>query len=86
MADNLYDHITPKIWCPISPDLNPQDYSVRSVVEIGFNEYPYNTKDSLKATMIQIISDVNKEQIIRACNWFRPRIEAVIDASGGFIE
>ena len=27
-----------------------------------------------------------REQLIRACNRFQPRIEPVIDASGGFIE
>ena len=30
--------------------------------------------------------DMNKEELIRACNRFWPCIEAVIDDSGGFIE
>ena len=46
------------------------------------NEYPDNTKDSLKADIVRVMS----EHLIRAYNWFRPRIKAVIDASGGFIE
>ena len=28
MADNLYDYITPDIWPPNSPDLNPLEYYV----------------------------------------------------------
>ena len=32
------------------------------------------------------MSDMKKEQLIRACDWFWPRIEAITDASGGFIE
>ena len=32
------------------------------------------------------MTDINKELLIRAYNRFRPRIDAVIDASGGFIE
>ena len=86
MADNLYDHITPNIWHPNSPDLNPLDYYVWSIVEKEVNENPHNAKDSLKTAIVQVMSDMNKDQLIRACNRFRPRIEAVIDASGGFIE
>ena len=86
MADNLYDYITPNIWPPNSPDLNPLDYYVWSVVEKKVNEHPHNTKDSLKAAIVRVMSDMNKEQLIRACNQFQPCIEAVIDASGGLIE
>ena len=85
MVDNLYDHITPKTWPPKSPDLNPLDYYVWNVVEM-INEHPHNTKDSLKAAIVRVMPDMNKEPLIRACNQFRPHIEAVIGATGGFIE
>ena len=57
-----------------------------SVVEKDLNEYGHDTKNFLKAAIVRVMSDMNKEQLIRACNRFRPRIEAVINASGGFIE
>ena len=57
-----------------------------SVVGKEVNEHSNNTKDSLKAVIVRVMSDINKEQLIRACNRFRPRIEAVTDAGGGFIE
>ena len=85
MADNLYDHITPNIWPANSPNLNPLDYYMNCVVK-EVNEHHNNIRDSLKAAIIRVMSDMNKEQLIRACNRFRPRIEAVIDATGGFIE
>ena len=31
------------------------------------------------------MSDINKELLIRDFNRFQPRIEAIIDTSGGFI-
>ena len=62
MADNLYDHIVPNIWPPNSPDLNPLDYYVWSVVEKDVNEYGHDTKDSLKAAIVRVMSDMNKEQ------------------------
>ena len=86
MADNLYNHISPNIRPPNSPNLYPLDYYVWSVVGKEFNEDLRNTKDSLKAIVVRIMSDTNKEQLISLCNPFRPRINAVIDASGGFIE
>ena len=86
MADNLYDHITPNTWPPNSLDRKPFDYYVWNVVKKGVNEYPHNSKDSLKAAIIRIMSDMNKEQLIRGCNRFRSRRETVIDVSGGFIE
>lgn len=30
MAENFHDHITPNLWPPSSPDLNPIDYYVPS--------------------------------------------------------
>ena len=47
---------------------------------------PHNTKDSLKSAIVRVMSDMNKEQLIRSCNRFRPCIEKIIDASGDFIE
>ena len=78
--------MTLNIWIPNSPDLNPVDYYVRSVVEKEVNEHLHNTKDSLKAAIVQVMSDINKEQLIRDFNRFQPRIEAIIAASNGFIE
>ena len=86
MADNLYNHITPKIWPSNSPDLNPLDYYVWKVVEKELNKHSHDTKDSLKAVIARVISDMSKDRLIRACNRFRPRIEAVDDACGGFTE
>ncbi len=52
MVDYLYDHITPNIWTPSSPDLNTQDYYVWSIVEKEVNEQSHRTKDSLKAAIV----------------------------------
>ena len=84
MDDNLYDHIALNIWPLNSPDLDPLDYFVWCIVEKEVNEHPHNTKDSLKAAIVRLMSGMNKEQLIRACNWFWPRIEEDINARGGF--
>ena len=86
MVDNLYNHINFNIWPPSSPDLNPLDYFVWSIVEEEVNEYPHKTKDSLKAVIVWVMSNMNKELLIKAWSRFRPRIEAVFDASDGLIK
>ena len=86
MADNFHDHITPNIWPPSSPDLNPLDYYVWSIVEKEVNEHPHNTKESLKDSIVRVMSNMNTDHLILACKRFRSRIEAVIEAKGDFIE
>ena len=73
-------------WPSNSLDLNLLDFYVCSIVEKWVNEHPNNIKDSLKAPIVWVMSDMNKEQLVRAFNRFRSHIEAVIDASGGFME
>ena len=82
---NLYAYINPNIWTPNLPYLNPLDYYVWSVVE-ETDEHPHNTNDSLKAAIFRVMSNMNKNQLIRACNQFQSRIEAVINSSGYFME
>ena len=84
IADNLHDYNTPNIWPPNSPDLNPLDYYVWSIVEEEVNKHLHN--NNLKTDMVRVISEIDKDQLIRACNRFRPRVKVVIDAGGGFIE
>lgn len=86
MSKNLHSHITPDFWPPNSPDLNPLDYYVWGVVERDTNKHPHSTIDSLKSTIKQVMVNMDKTMLTKACGRFRPRIEAVIDAEGGFIE
>eukprot|EP00106_Octopus_bimaculoides_P001075 XP_014768517.1 PREDICTED: uncharacterized protein LOC106867953 [Octopus bimaculoides] len=83
LSDNLYNYVTPNVWPPNSPDLNPMDYSMCRTVEREINCHPHNTIASLK---VQVMSEMNKDHIVSACQRFRSHIEAVIKAEGGFIE
>ena len=55
-------------------------------VERLINHRAHNTKDSLKASIKEVMRKMNKEVIARACNRFRDRMERVVEAAGGFIE
>ena len=49
-------------------------------------EHPHHTKGSLEAAIVQVMSDINKEQLIRACKLFQSRIELDSDGGDGSIE
>jgi len=74
------------MWPPSSPDLNPLDYYVWSVVERKINKHPHNMLDFLRATITRVMTHMDKDPLIRACKCFRQRIEAVTAAEGDFIE
>lgn len=86
LAENCHDHVTPNMWPPSSPDLNPLDYYVWGVIERQTNRHPHANRDSLKAAIVEEMSDMSTEHVIRACSRLRGRLEAVIGAEGGFIE
>jgi len=86
MADNFHDHVTPNVWPPSSPDLNPLDFYVWGVVERDSNSHSHNTITALKSAIVDAMANIPKTHLITACSRFRRRVEAVIAANGGFIE
>lgn len=86
MADNFCDPVTPNLWPPSSPDLNPLNYYAWGVVEREGNNGLHNTKDSLKAAISHSMANVSKDHVTRACSRLRSRIESLIAADGRFIE
>ena len=69
-----------------APDLNPLDYFVWSYVENINNMTSHNTKASLIAAIRRVFTELPPALVEKACSQFRIRIEAVIEAEGGYIE
>lgn len=86
LAANVPEFWPKEIWPPSSPDCNPLDYFVWGVCERETNKQPHNTLDSLKAKINQVMGDLDRDILAKACSRFRPRIEAVVEAGGDFIE
>jgi hypothetical protein len=57
-----------------------------SVVEREVNKQPHNTMASLRAKISEVMADMDREVVIHPCKKFRSRIEATVEARGGFIE
>ncbi|KAL1115518.1 hypothetical protein AAG570_007547 [Ranatra chinensis] len=77
LSENVYDLTSPNVWPPNCPDLNPMDYFVWGAVE---KDTPSNTKAQLMDKIKTVFADCSIS--LR----FRSRIEAVIDANGGYFE
>ena len=69
-----------------SPDLNPLDDFVWSYVENITNMTSHNTKTSLIAAIRRVFAELPPVLVEKACSQFRIRIEAMIEADGGYIE
>ena len=86
LQKEYYDFVPFSHWPPSSPDLNPLDYFVWSYVENITNITSYNTKASLIAAIQQVFTMLPPALVEKACSQFWIRIEAVIEAEGGYIE
>ena len=73
-------------WPPSSPDLNPCDYWLWSVMEERANDHPHDSVASLKRVIRRAAAAISPEEVRRACSRFRSRIEQVGAADGGHIE
>ena len=81
-ATTLY----PSLTAPSSPNLNPPDYFVWSYVENITNMTSHNTKASLIGAIRRVFAELPPALVKKACSQFQIRIEAVIEAEGGYIE
>ena len=86
LQKECYDFVPFSYWPPSSPDLNPLDYFVWSYVENITNMTSHNTKASLIANNHRVFAEFPLAFVEKACSQFRIRIEAVIEAEGGYIE
>ena len=74
-----------EVWPPSSPDCNPLDYFVWGVSERDVNRSPHNTKQSLITSIMEVFSNMSREDVKKACSRFLSRLEEVVAAEGDFI-
>lgn len=78
--------ISSQEWPPYSPDLNPMDYSIWSILEARVSSKKYQCVDSLKASLQREWAAIPQQIVRSACTSFITRLSAVIRAKGGYIE
>jgi hypothetical protein len=86
LADNVAQFWDKSMWPPSSPDLNPLDYSVWSVLESKACATSHANLEDLKASIVKAWRGLSKAYIVKTCLAFRRRLETVIEMEGGLIE
>jgi len=83
---NLKDHWPKEIWPPSSPDCNSLDYFMWGTVDREVKKQPHFTLASVRTKISEVMTDKNREVVIRACKKFCLWIKAVVEKGGDFIK
>ena len=75
-----------KMWPPSSPDLNPLDFSIWSMLKKDACRSEKLSVKHLKKSLQKAWADIPQKKIRAAVEAFRSRLDKVIDANGGQIE
>lgn len=78
--------LTKDEWPSNSPDLNPMDYSVWSILEARACAKPHTSIDSLKKSLKQAWNQISTEELTAIVDNFPKRLKACIKAKGGHFE
>lgn len=84
--DHLPDFITAAEWPPYSPDLNPMDYSLWSILEARACNKRHQSLEALKASLRREWHRITLEELRAAALNFRKRLKLCVDAQGGHFE
>ena len=87
LQKEFYDFVPFSHWPPPPPTWTRWlDYFVWSYVENITNMTSHNTKASMTAAFRRVFAELSPALVEKACSQFRIRIEAGIEAEGGYIE
>jgi len=80
------DFIPSTIWPPNSPDLSPDDYAVRSMMEEKVYQHRIKDVDELCECIVSAWDALDQRVIDAAVRQWRTRLRACIKAKGGYFE
>jgi predicted transcriptional regulator len=73
-------------WPPNSPDLNPMDYAVWSILEEKACRKPHPNVESLKKELKKAWKEISLKTLEKIVDSFPKRLKACVDAKGGHFE
>jgi len=78
--------ILPRLWPPNSPDLNPVDYEVWSVLQEQVYKVKVNNVDERRQRIQTVWDELDQCIIDKAIKQWRTRLRACVEAKGGHFE
>ena len=82
LKEKVPEIIEPDEWPPSSPDLNPLDYTIWSVVEQMVYRERIRDVDHLKKRILEAWKRLNQDTINKSIDLFRPRLKKMIEVQG----
>jgi hypothetical protein len=80
------DFISPELWPPNSPDLNPVDYRIWGILQERVYQKSVKNVDELKLRLIEAWSGIQQSIIDQAIDQWRVRLNACVKAEGQHFE
>ena len=80
------DFIPPTLWPPNSPDLNPVDYKIWSVMQEKVYRYRIHDVNELRNQILEAWDEMDQHVIDEAVKQWRVRLRACVNAKGGHFE
>ncbi|EYB87313.1 hypothetical protein Y032_0265g654 [Ancylostoma ceylanicum] len=85
-ANTLPDFISAEDWPPYSPDLNPMDYSVWSILKAKACAKSHTCLKSLREALQKAWDELDDDYLRSTVDAFPRRLQACIKAKGGLFE
>jgi len=79
------DFISPSLWPPNSPDLNPVDYKIWSLVQERVYQQPISNIEELRERIVLVWEALDQHVIDTAVRQWRERLLACVKAKGGIL-
>lgn len=86
LKNHVPNFISSTQWLSNSPDANPMDFSIWSILESKVRIKKYASMDALKKAIKSEWAKIPQDHIRAACNSFFDRLKVIVKAKGGHIE
>ena len=80
------DFISPELWLPNSPDLNPVDYKVWEIMQQRVCEMQIHNVDELKQRLVDVWSGLQQSVVDSAVSEWRKCLQTCVRAKEGHFE
>ena len=84
--DNFKSFWSKELWPPSSPDLNPMDFGIWSILEQKACTQSHSSVEALKQKLIKSWDEIDVQTVRATCDQVIPRLRRVIRQKGGYIE
>ena len=82
----MVDFWPKELWPPSSPDLNPMDFAIWSILESKACSSNHRSIESLMVKLKSCWDEISQETLRASCNQVADRLTRVVKAKGGYIE